>query len=93
MGEQPLGQNSGIRNIKVWAQDNNIETLWDISSWEEEGDSIWKDWHFGNLLHWLNEERDCLIQLLQGKVPIAKNNKDKRGWGQHSGRYTAAEGY
>ena len=27
MGEQPLGQNTGIRNIKASAQDNNIETL------------------------------------------------------------------
>ena len=82
MEDQPLGQNSGWRNIKAWAKDNNIGTLWDISSWEEEGDCIWKDWHFDNLPHWLNDEEDCLIQLLQGKTPTAKHSKDKRVWGQ-----------
>ena len=33
------------------------------------------------------------MQLLQGKVPAAKNTPDKRGWGQCSGKYSASEGY
>ena len=79
MGDQPLGQNPGIKNIMDWAQNNNLNTLWDISSWEEDGDNIWKDWHIDNLPHWLNDEKDCLIQHLQGKTPSAKNSQDKEG--------------
>ena len=93
MGDQPLGQNPGIKNIMDWAQNNNLNTLWDISRWEEDGDGIWKDWHIDNLPNWINDEKDCLMQLLQGKTPSAKNSLDKRWWDQHSGSDSATEGY
>jgi len=34
-----------------------------------------------------------LTQLLHGKAPLASSVHDKRGWGHHSGSYTAAKGY
>ena len=32
MGDQPLNHNPGIKNIMDWAQNNNVNTLWDISN-------------------------------------------------------------
>ena len=93
LGDQPLGQLSEIRNIKGWLQLRNKETLWDISSWEEEGDQNWKDWSLGNVPMDLKNEADLLTQLLQGKSPMTESSKDMRGWGQLSGCYTVAEGY
>ena len=91
MGEQPIGQNTGIQNIKEWAQNSNLNSLWDISSWEEDGS--WKDWHMDNLPIQLYDEKKCLLSLLQGKTPSSKSRHDKRGWGQRSGSYSAKEGY
>ena len=93
MGDQPLNHNPGIKNIMDWAQNNNVNTLWDISSWEEDNVNTWKAWQIDNLPNWLSEEKDSLIHLLKGKAPAAKNMPDKRGWGQRSGKYSASEGY
>ena len=94
MGEQPLGQIFEIENIKSWLQDRNIETLWDISSWDDDdARRSWKGWNIGDYPQRLKEEADLLTQLLHGKAPLASSVHDKRGWGHHSGSYTAAKGY
>ena len=41
----------------------------------------------------LNNEAEILTNLLQGKAPIKKNLKDRRGWGNLSGNYSTSEGY
>jgi len=41
----------------------------------------------------LHHEKEILITLLQGKSRISKRIKDKRGWGSHSGDYSAAADY
>ena len=64
MGEQPLGLFPGIRNLKIWMKENSMETLWDISSWEDEGDCVWKDWNLGSIPMGIKEEADLLLHLL-----------------------------
>ena len=64
MGEKPLGLFPGIRNLKIWMKENSLETLWDISSWEDEGDCVWKDWNLGNIPMELKEEVNLLLHLL-----------------------------
>ena len=43
LGEEPLGQNLGIQNIKQWLQEQQVFTLWDLSAWDNENN--WIDWN------------------------------------------------
>ena len=36
LGEEPLGYNPEIQNIKQWLKDQHIFTLWDLSAWDNE---------------------------------------------------------
>ena len=91
LGEEPLGHNPGIQNIKQWLKYQHIFTLWDLSSWDNEKN--WTDWKYADLPNELDEEAKLLSKLLQGKSPLNQVACDKRGWGSKSGSYTAAEGY
>jgi len=93
MGDQPIGQLSEIGNLRRWMKENNLNTLWDISTWEDEEDAIWKDWNLSTIPQELKEEKDLLLLHLHGKAPLSRFSKDKRGWGQSKGSYSAAEGY
>jgi hypothetical protein len=91
LGEEPLGQNLGIQNIKQWLQEQHVFTLWDLSAWDNENN--WIDWNLGDHPSRLEEEAKLLSKLLQGKAPLNQAARDKRGWGTKSGSFTTAEGY
>lgn len=94
MGEQPFGKIFEIENIKSWLQNRNIETLWDISNWDDDvARRSWKGWNIGDYPQILKEEADLLTQLLHGKAPLASTIHDKRGWGHRYRSYSTAEGY
>ena len=50
-------------------------------------------WHLPDLPDELNEEKSQLLVHLTGIAPLCQNRRDKRGWGDQSGNYTATEGY
>eukprot|EP00253_Pinus_taeda_P014894 PITA_14894 len=93
LGDQPLHHIEGLANIKLWLQSNNMETLWDISTWTEDAGRRWDNWNLGEVPHRLHSEDSLLLDKLQGKSPMSATTKDKRGWGSHSGSFSVAEGY
>jgi hypothetical protein len=50
-------------------------------------------WEIANLPPELEEEWNMLKYWLQGKTPLKKRKKDKRGWGPFSVLYTTTTGY
>eukprot|EP00253_Pinus_taeda_P007428 PITA_07428 len=93
LGDQSLNQVEGLKNIKIWLQSNNLNTLWDISTWTEDDGRWWATWNLGEVPQQLQVEATILLDKLQGKSPIKASAKGKRGWGSHSGKFTVAEGY
>eukprot|EP00253_Pinus_taeda_P035966 PITA_35966 len=91
LGDQPLSQMEELSNIKDWLQARNLNTLWDISSWTEDG--LWDSWQLGEVPQRLDGEASVLLDNLQGKAPLKDSAKDKRGWGSVTGSYSASEGY
>jgi hypothetical protein len=71
----------------------NLHSLWDISSWGNDENQSWQRWGITNLPPQLEEEWEMLKSWLQGKSPLKKRKKYKRGWGHRSGPYTTTVGY
>lgn len=69
---------------------NNIKTLWDISSWK---DNAWIGWKKPQMLDALDQVWSFLLTKLKGMSPINIRKQDKRGWGSQTGSYTVAQGY
>jgi hypothetical protein len=93
LGDPPLDTLSGTSNLKRWLHSQSLTVLWDISIWNNDEIRTWKKWSILNCPSHLHNEELLLLSLLQGKSPIASHTKDSRGWGAHSGNYTAAQGY
>eukprot|EP00253_Pinus_taeda_P022123 PITA_22123 len=91
LGDQPLSRVEELTNIKDCLQDRNLISLWDISSWMEDG--LWDSWQLGEVPQWLEGEASVLLDNLKGKAPLKASVKDKRGWGSVTGSYSASEGY
>jgi hypothetical protein len=93
LGEPPLSTKQGLMRLKDWMHLQNLHSLWDISSWGNDENHSWLRWGIANLPPELEEEWEMLKSWLQGKSPLKKRKKDKRGWGQRSGPYSTAAGY
>ena len=78
-----------VNNIQRWLLDKGATSLWDLSAWEG---NYWIGWDPGHFPPKLNSEAEALIALLQGKSPIKKETRDRRGWG-NTGSYSTSEGY
>jgi hypothetical protein len=59
----------------------NLNSIWDISIWGNDERKTWLMWETANLPPKLEEEWKTLKYCLQGKSPLKKGKKDKRGWG------------
>ena len=90
LGETTLGSCSEIDNIKLWLLAKGATSLWDLSAWD---DNLWLSWDLGDPPPDLHNEAEILTTLLQGKAPIKEDLKDRRGWGNMSGKYSTYEGY
>jgi hypothetical protein len=71
----------------------NLNTLWDISIWGNDEHKMCLRWGIANNPPDLEEDWNALKLYLQGKSPLKKRGKYKRGWGTISGTYTTAAGY
>ena len=93
MGDSPLGMRQDLVQLKEWMDTQKLFSLWDISIWGNDEHKMWLGWGMGNYPSGLEEEWNILKLCLQGKFPLKKRGKDKRGWGVSSGFYTTAAGY
>ena len=49
LDDQPLNHIEGLANIKIWLQSNNLNTMWDISTWTDDSGRRWDSWHLGEI--------------------------------------------
>jgi hypothetical protein len=72
---------------------HNLNSIWDISVWGNDERKTWLRWETANLPPKLEEEWNTMKNYLQGKSPLKKGKKDKRGWGTLFEIYTTVVGY
>ena len=70
-----------------------VKTIWDISTWEIASPNGWDGWQLPDYPTDLKDDKIQLLQYLSGSALIARSRKDRRGWGNTSGKYTMTEGY
>jgi len=75
--------------LKGWRLGLRKRTLYDISSWNDNGS--WRDWNLGDVPQQLKEQDEFLIRFLKGEAPIQKTRPDNRGWGNKG--YSVTQGY
>ena len=93
MGDPPLDSQPGIVQIKGYLSGQNVTTLWDISEWNTDNSTTWKDWYIPICPPHPQNEKATLLSLLLGKSPISKKIKDIRGWGNRTGVYSTSASY
>jgi hypothetical protein len=92
MGDPPLGLRQDLDRLKEWMVTQNLNTLWDISIWGNDEHKMWLRWGIANNPPDLEEDWNALKLCLQGKSPLKKRGKDKRGWGTSSGTTPLQQG-
>jgi hypothetical protein len=88
-GSDLISRSEEIANLKRWMISEHKITLFDISSWNEDGS--WKGWRLGDFPIHLQCQAHLLISFLKGAAPIHRDIQDSRGWGPVG--YTVKEGY
>ena len=90
MGLPPLSSFPELEELSEWACDNGITSLFDLSSWNQNG--RWKGWRSIHPPEHLKFAENLMFTILHGKAPINKSSKDVTGWGKN-GNYTVKEGF
>eukprot|EP00253_Pinus_taeda_P017923 PITA_17923 len=90
MNSNPRKLLQELRPLQDWMEDRNITTLYDISSWNQNKWSEWKELHLPQDLQdlWLN-----LKSSLSGLAPINKEKEDRYIWDTCGGSFSVKEGY
>ena len=86
----PVNHLVAFSDLKQWLDHLNIITLYDLSSWKNNG--RWDGWKALEVPEHLKLDFNALCSVLQGSAPIHNQLLDSRGWGK-SGIYTVKEGY
>jgi len=88
-----LNNYNELNDLQLWMHEMGILRLWDICSWDLSDEGECKPWTILDLPSHLVLAYECLKARLQGKDPLNKFSKGKRGWGTKSGEYSIAKGY
>ena len=89
MNSPHLADIQSLHSLRAWMENVCLNTLWDISCWDN---SRWSGWKRLQVPLEIMIACDSLLALLHGKAPIHTRRLDKRGCGQ-SGSYSMALGY
>jgi hypothetical protein len=84
LGDPPLEWNQNLHRLKTWMDEQTLKTLFDISAWEIERHKQWQGWAVSNLPLDLESDWGSFKLSLQGKAPLRKRARDKRGWGKEA---------
>lgn len=90
MGKEPLNNNEDIADLRDWLKQAGVNTIYDLSIWDQRGD--WTRWDFHGVPARLSHQQTLLEDLLEEETPVNRSMKDSWGWGQ-PGVYTTASGY
>eukprot|EP00253_Pinus_taeda_P024025 PITA_24025 len=90
MNSNPRNLLQELRPLQDWMEDQKITTLYDISSWNQNRWSEWKDLHLPQDLKdlWLN-----LKSSLSRSAPTNKEKDDRYIWDTCGGSFSVKEGY
>lgn len=90
MNSNPRNLLQELRPLQDWMEDRKITTLYDISAWNQNRWSEWKELHLPQDLKdlWLN-----LKSSLSGLAPINKEKDDRYIWDTCGGSFSVKEGY
>lgn len=90
MNSNPRNLLQELRPLQDWMEDRKITTLYDISSWNQNRWSEWKELHLPQDLKdlWLN-----LKTTLSGLAPINKEKEDRYIGDTCGGSFSVREGY
>jgi hypothetical protein len=89
LGSRPHLPRGRIGDLKRWLIAEHKHTLFDISTWNENGS--WKEWSLGGVPAHMSSQAQALISTLKGATPILRDIPDSRGWGTNG--YSVKEGY
>ena len=90
MMHPPLSSHCSLQALRLWLDNAECTTLWDISQW---AGRQWQRWRLPPVPPALSQARDLFLSLLNGMAPLRVGKKDARGWGAAPGLYTVAQGY
>lgn len=93
LGDPPLEWNQNLHRLKTWMDEQNLKTLFDISDWGAGRHKQWQGWTVSNLPLALETDWGTFKLTMQGKAPIRKGARDKRGWGKEAKPYSTSLGY
>jgi hypothetical protein len=93
LGDPPMKLNQNFQRLKAWMDEQNLRTLFDISAWGIERHKQWQGWAVSNLPLDLESDWGSFKLSLQGKAPLRKRARDKRGWGKEAKPYSTSLGY
>jgi hypothetical protein len=79
-GKSNICQREDLGPLKQWMEMQNLKTLYDISTWDEQSRS-WVGWSLGAPPTHLDSQVLNFFQALFGYTPRNKSEKDKGGWG------------
>eukprot|EP00253_Pinus_taeda_P006464 PITA_06464 len=90
MNKEPIEVRASINSLRCWMDREGMQTLWDISCWN---DSIWAGWKQLKVSNNLNTEWIMLLDSLHGLAPTHSRKRDEMGWGPKAKGYTVSLGY
>jgi ribonuclease HI/exonuclease III len=93
LGDPPLVWNQNLHRLKIWMEEQNLKTLFDISAWGAGRHKQWQGWTANNLPLDLEADWGIFKLSMQGKAPIRRGARDKRGWGKEAKPYSTSLGY
>jgi len=88
MGKEPLAENVDIIDLRDWLEQAGVNSLYDLSNWDQRGD--WAGWDFHGVPAQLSLQQTLLVDLLEDTAPVNRAMKYSWGWGQTSVYTTTA---
>lgn len=90
MGSEPRNHLQQFRPLKIWKEAKRIHSLYEISVWDHNSWSTWRDLPLPN--HLKNQWGD-LKRTLMGVAPTNKSAQDSFVWDPSGGKFTVKDGY
>eukprot|EP00253_Pinus_taeda_P034784 PITA_34784 len=90
MGKEPLNNNEEITDLRDWLKQAGVNTIYELSKWDQCGD--WAGWDFHGVPARFSLQQTLHEDLLEEAAPVNRSMKDSWRWGQ-SGVYTTVAGY
>ena len=90
MGSEPRNLTQNLRPLQIWLEAKSLNSLYDISTWDQ---NSWQDWKRLSPPKNLRNLWTELKLSLSGSAPTNNLTEDRFVWDPNGGIYTVKEGY